>query len=343
VIAMWCTGGRQKTVDRMLWFWLAGACLSALIGVLTKYGIPVFDLSDPYAVAIRRVSGLTYHPNVLAYSCALLIPVATYLAVTTSTLTQRWICIVAIVLLADAILVSGSRGSVLAVMIGMMVWLPNPYKKWIHRRELFVLVTGLISIIAIVFFLLLSDKPFADSSNALSRLFGSVSNIQQSNDARRAASQFAYNGFSAAPIFGQGFDRILFAHNSGLQVLYSGGLVSFAGALIWWGGLGIFWWRLRQLASRYGTHQEVMLLQMFQSIALVAIVNGAVEPILTNRNGYIAFGLMLGLRYSPRLTQVIRNSYFSDGWMNRSKECPQESVVAMANSVAGSVQNSRSI
>lgn len=298
---MWCTRGKQDAIHRALWFWLIGTCLSALIAVLSKYGISVHGLQDESTVFGGRPSGLTYHANVLSYTCALLIPVAIYLAVTARTPLIRWICIGAIGLLSDGILVSGSRASILAVMASGLVWLPNPFKTKVHRSELIILAGGILVIAGIAFYILLSDNPFEDSTNALSRLFGNLNESQRSNDARTRAARIAYDGFSGAPIFGQGFEHIRRAHNSSLQILHSGGIVSFGAVILWWAGMGRNWWRLHLNAMKRMAANEVMMLKMFLSIALVEIVNGAFEPLLTDRNGYIAFGLMLGLLFSPKL------------------------------------------
>ena len=306
VSVMWCTRGHRDLIDRALWFWLAGTCFSALVAVLSKYGVPVSGLQDKTLVYAGRPSGLTYHPNVLSYTCALLIPVAIYLAATRKTIVARGICIAAVALLVDGIFVSGSRATVIAVMVSGLAWVPNPFKPKVHRSELFILSTGALLIVGTIFFILLSDNPFQDSTNVLSRLFGGVNEAEQSNDERTKAAHIAYAGFSASPIFGQGFEHLRRSHNGTLAVLHSSGIIGLAGILIWWGGMSFYWWQLREQAMRCGQTQEIMLCKMFLAIALVEIVNGAFEPLLTDRNGYISIGLMLGLLLSPQFNRQRR-------------------------------------
>lgn len=304
VSIMWCTRGRREAIHKALWFWLLGTCFSALIAVLYKYGVSVSGLQDKSTIFGGRPSGLTYHANVLAYTCALLIPVAIYLAVTARSALARTFCIAATGLLVDGVLVSGSRASVLAVIASGIVWLPNPFKAKVHRSELLILAGGVLAMIGFVFYMLLSDNPFEDSSNALSRLLGNLDSSRQSNDARSNVARLAQEGFSAAPLFGQGFQYIRDAHNNSLQILQSGGLVSLIAVIVWWVGMAAHWWRLRIGAMRQAATEEVMMLKMFLSIALVEIVNGAFAPLLTDRNGYIAFGLMLGLWFSPKFKRT---------------------------------------
>lgn len=311
VVFMWGTTGNKEAVDKMLWFWLAGACLSALVAVLSKYGISVFGLKDQSAIFGQRASGLTYHPNSLAYTCALLIPIATYLTVTTRASLLRWICVAAIGLLVKAIIASGSRSAILAVVVAGLAWLPSPFKNKVRRTELLILAGGVLSLAALVIFLMLSDKPFDDASNALGRLLGNIGRAQQSNDEREIAAQIAYNGFEAAPIFGQGFQYIRVAHNNALQILHSSGLLGFTGAILWWGGVAGTWWRLRSGIRMRGTQHDVFLLRALFSTALVMLVNGAFQPLLTDRNGYISIGLMLGLCLSPKYKQIHPGSNYT--------------------------------
>ncbi|MGH8540009.1 MAG: O-antigen ligase family protein, partial [Stenotrophobium sp.] len=309
VVIMWMTSEDRESIDRMLWFWMAGTCVSALVAILSKYGILVPFLYDKAADFAGRPGGLTFHPNSLSYTCALLVPVAIYLAVTVHAKTARWISIAAIALLVDGILVSGSRGSLLAAFLGSLVWLPNPFKRFMHRSDFIALAVGALTITAVTFFILLSDKPFADPTSALSRLFGQSNQTQLSNDARSRAAENAYAKFEAAPIFGQGFEDIRISHNGGLQILQCSGIVGATGILLWWTGMiGCWLWlRLRGLALKQAVYRELMLLQMFQAIAVIVIVNGTVEPFLTDRNGYFPFGLLLGLWLSARSQQMTQN------------------------------------
>ncbi|MGH8540021.1 MAG: O-antigen ligase family protein [Stenotrophobium sp.] len=304
VIIMWLTSADRESTDRMLWFWLAGTGLSALVAILSKYGILVPFLYDKSTVFAGRPAGLAFHPNSLAYTCALLTPVATYLATTARTRTVRWVCVATTALLFDAILVSGSRGSLLAATLGFTAWLPNPFRRSVHRNDLFILATGVLAIAAVSSSILLSDNPFEDSSSALSRLLDNSVQVQKSNDERSVVAAIAYDKFEAAPIFGQGFEDIRNSHNSGLQILQCGGIVGSTGILLWWIGMIGCWIRLRVQAQREQTHRVLFLSQMFQAIALVVIVNGTVEPFLTDRNGYIPFGLMLGFWLSSQMRQV---------------------------------------
>lgn len=300
IVIMWVTVGRVAAMDRLLWFWLAGGCLSALVGVCAKYGISLFGLKEG-ASAGARISGLTYHPNVLGYACALLLPVGIYLLSTVRSNMARMACIVAIGLLAYAVQLTGSRASLLAALIGSAVWLPNPFRLKMHQSEFFILIAGGLGIVALVFFITLNDKASAKAEDSLSRLFGDIAHVRTSNEARNKQTQIAYDRIQESPIFGKGFyEYTRYAHNTSLQMLQSGGLVGFLGILLWWGGMARCWWQVRNTAL---PHQEFMLLQMIMSITLIVLINGAFEPFLIDRASYIAFGILLGLWLSLRFNQ----------------------------------------
>jgi hypothetical protein len=301
VAIMWGTAGRIKAIDRLLWFWLVGGCISALIGVLGVWGIYILGAKKDIVIA-GRASGLTFHPNVFGYVCAILVPIGIYLLITARNKVAQIFCIFATILLIYAIHLSGSRASILAVMASALVWLPNPFRLKVQRTELAVLITGILCAAGLVFYVVLNDQPFDEANSAFGRLIGNNTAVEKSNEARIGVLSSALDEFENAPFFGKGFlVRARYSHNTYVNLLEAGGLVSITGMLMWWMGMSRCWWQMRRRALLEARRHEFILLLTLISTVLVVIVNSTFEPFLTDRNGYIPFGIILSLWYSMKL------------------------------------------
>ena len=301
IIVMWVSAGQRVFIERLLLFWLAGACLSSLVATLTYYGYSIPGIEDRGAHA-SRPGGLTPHPNLLSYPCALLIHIGIYFSITGKTRLLRLNAYLSIALLLAGIYVSGSRASFLAVAAGGIAWLPNPFRGKLLKTEALFLGILAFSLILFVFYLLLSENLFDDPNNVISRIFGGASDVAGSNASRMNMIERAMSLFYAAPILGHGFEDIRWAHSNLFLILAAGGLVGLLGFVIWWFGILRSCWALRQWGLI--EQDEWMLLQyrLMIAISIVVLVNGAFEPFLTDRNSYIAYGLLLGclLKMRPR-------------------------------------------
>lgn len=303
VAAMWITRGRQQAIDRMLVFWLAGAVLSALVAVFGVYEVSFLGLRDPRDVISGRGSGLAYHPNSLGYASALLLFVTLYLYLTARVVFFRWLCLAGAVLLIWAIQTSGSRGAVLAVAIAALAWFPNPQHGRLTQRQLLILSVGFAGIVALGLYIFLADRPFADVNSALGRMFSKLGDSEQSNSARKEVLRIGYEGFLSSPFVGQGYADIRGVHNFAIQMLYCGGLIGFLGALLWWSGMTAHWLRFRRGVNAGESRSDYLLTRLILSVALVILVVTALQPLMTDRNGYMLFGMLLGLSCANELRQ----------------------------------------
>lgn len=303
---MWIVSGRVDATQRLLWLWLAGASLSAFAAVLDKNGFSLFGWENPASRFGGRAAGITYHPNYVGFSSALLIPVAFYLMTAQRSVFLRLVCVGLIGLLTAALLASGSRGSVLALAAAVVVWMPNPLGQRFTARQVQAMTIGVIAILALSSVLLLfGEQMFGDTTSALSRIFRPLSDTEVSNSIRTEALEIGLNGFWSSPLFGVGYSDIRGVHIAVVQMLYCGGLLAFAAGALWWLGMLDQWQKLRRAMPSL-TPEFAWLPRMFFSVALVVIVNNMTQPLLTDRNGFMCFGLMLGLLNVRLLPKAIR-------------------------------------
>lgn len=304
VASMWITAGRRAPVLRMLWFWLAGAVLSAIVALLDKSGISFLGWENSARNFSGRAAGIAFHPNALGYACALLIPVSIYLAVISRRQVHKYFCIASLGLLIAALLASGSRGSVLAMSLGLLVWIPSPLALRItrgHAKGLVLLGVGLLTVT--LMWLLFGEELLKEPTSALSRLLAQLDDTRRSNDQRTEALAYGLSEFWSAPVFGNGFTNIRRMHNAVVQMLYCGGVIAVAASSIWWLGLFNCWQQLHRHTHLF-LRADTLLSKLFLSVALVVITNNLFQPLLTDRNGYILFGLMLGVVVFPVRTPI---------------------------------------
>ena len=109
-----CTG---RPVYPIAWAWMAGAALSAGVALsdflgLSQIGPEVTGLSH----FSGREAGLATHPNNLGFSCVMTVPVAIHLASK-----RHLLGVGCLALLVCGILLSGSRGSQLGLVLALVL------------------------------------------------------------------------------------------------------------------------------------------------------------------------------------------------------------------------------
>ncbi len=264
--------------------WIGGTVASALVAVLA--GFTPLDLQasltgrefsfDAYRGLAPRETGLAVHPTLLGVSAALVMPVV----LVRMARTDPWRYGGCAVVLALAILVSGSRIAVIATLLaGVLI--------------LSALSTGrarLVGVVAVGGVGLVLSGVGPATLSSVQRLGGTTSS-HASDQERTEALAEGWQVFLDRPISGVGFEAIRGAHNAVLEVLSSGGLIAFLGYLF---GLAI--------VTNAGRHVRAHappgpvrdeLTGLLAAVGVLAFV-GLTTNATLDRFLYLAVGVLLG-------------------------------------------------
>lgn len=194
-------------VRRLLGVWVASAAASGVVSLLS-----VGDISG-------RVSGLTTHPNHLALVSAMAAGVALAFA-TTARGVWRLGSAAAYVVLALAVVESGSRAGLLALLVttAFLAGRASTSRMAVVSSGLLLLLAGGIAVGAVNL----------GEHNAIQRTQGDVTS-ELSDEGRRELLEGNLDRIAANPVVGDGFATALSAHNIYLQVWASAGLLGLGG------------------------------------------------------------------------------------------------------------------
>ena len=294
----WVTDGNLRNIERLLWATLLGSCFPALIAVTSKFGVPFLGYFDEVAARGGRATGLTYHSNVLAYICAINLPVAFYFIKSAKNWLPRSVGVLTLLILSYSIILSGSRSGVLAGIIGLLplvIYFIRTRSSPAGRLAAWLIVVffGYCSLLLLA----TSGAGSFGETSGIQRLFFSSGGTAVADSARLSYLVHAFGEFLDRPFFGYGYEYLKGSHNHLVSILHSGGLI---------GGLGFIlllsWAILTCLTIHFLSHHgvaspgEKLLFTALFSCFLVWFISGALQPVMTERNGYILFGLLLSLK-----------------------------------------------
>jgi hypothetical protein len=215
-----------KYLLRAAYAFAVGTAISSAIAMGDLLGATHLSLSITHIPAVGgRAPGLTLHPNFLAMTCVLSLPVMLYQLIGT-TLRTRLLALAFIVALLLGLYASGSRaGAAVGPATGLLAVIMMPrYRKYLPS---IILLTG--GVAAALFVL----KPSLGHSLLQAvRLGGDTGSAQGSDAARQIIFTQGVNDFQHSPIDGVGLQVAEEAHNVYLQALAAGGVILLAGYLI---------------------------------------------------------------------------------------------------------------
>jgi O-antigen ligase len=271
--------GRTRERCRLLLDLFAlAAAISAVVGLLEVAGLH-FLATRP--IANGRSSGLTIHPNYLAFESALAVPVT----LLWTGRRGRWTIggVLASAALLGGIYSSGSRaaavGGVLAVAI-TVIFVPR-----LRRLAGIVIPLAGVAVVGLL--------AFTDAGTQILhkvRLDPGNPTTVASNTTRNEAAHTALVQFRTRPLEGVGFEVIEDAHNIYLQLLAAGGLITFASFLVYCGGLGRAYVRAR--AGPLRDEATVIVASV-----LVWLVGGVFDNQLIDKFLYVMPGLLVAMAY----------------------------------------------
>jgi O-antigen ligase len=267
-----------RRIERLLDVFVLGAAINAGVGLVDWAGFHV----APIVAGAGRSAGLTIHPNYLALTCTVAIPLALlWIGRGGRWRTAGFGCTG--LLLAGAY-ASGSRVGAVTALLGVLatvIVVPS-------------LRTGLGWTVPAVGIVLLALVFFAgDQILEQIRISGDVGtavNTAGSDSQRSQLAQLAIDQFQARPLSGVGFSVIADAHSIYLQLLAAGGVIAMLSFLTYLGGLAASVWRamagpLRDVAAAAG-------------ISIVMwLINGFIDNQLGDKYLFVIPGLLIALSY----------------------------------------------
>jgi O-antigen ligase len=283
-------GADKAIIEKLLIAWLAGGVFNALVAYASSHGVSVFGFYDKAYAMTGRSMGLSYHSNALGYSAALLIPVTAYFWSRTSYLILHIILLMSLFLLLFALTSSGSRASLLALLFGLL-----PLINLIRRDRwpfIFLALLGLtLAALLFVSALVLFDfeMPAYFKESAISRLLGLTSSAAGSDIGRQSYIERSFALFFDAPLFGAGYWWLRGAHMHILGIMNAGGLFGLSGLILWW--TAVFFAERRVSTST----SNRALWALVVSGLVVWLINGAMQPNLLDREGYLLIGILFAL------------------------------------------------
>jgi hypothetical protein len=270
----------QKRIERLMDLFVLSGAVNGAVAVVDFLGAGI----APYPTVGGRSSGLTIHPNYLALTCTIVLPLAVW-----------WISrggpwrirgFIATTLLLAGTYTSGSRAGAVTAVLGIVLTvaaLPS-----LRRSLRFVLPAGALLLIPLAVF-----TPFGAHILEQVRLGGS--NTSGSDIARAHLAEIASDQFKAQPVQGVGMGVIEDAHNIYLQLLAAGGLIAFASFLTYVGGLA----NSVRLAFRGPLHDPAVAAGLS---VLMWLVNGRFDAQLADKYLYVVPGFLVAIGYVATAT-----------------------------------------
>lgn len=254
--------GGQPLTFRVGACWLAGVSASSVVAVLQANGfargLPLVE--QTLSEFSERYSGLASHPNALAQSAALAVPLAAYYF---HTFSGRWrvVVLLGLATLAMGVDASGSRaGVVVGVAVTVMSVIAIGSLPKIRSWTLpFILAATVLAIV------------YAPSIIANTRLAANDESAAQSNVGRAEAVATGWAHFSQSPFFGTGLGS-WYGELSVLVLLAGGGVALLGAYAVFVGGIcARFNAHRRDFASAAGVLSFIALL------GFALLNNGAFE------------------------------------------------------------------
>jgi hypothetical protein len=234
-----------------------------------------------------RAGGLTVHPNHLAQTVAMAMPVALALHVhpNLGSRVTKWF-LVALLLLGT--LVSGSRAGILGVAVGVL--LSALLGQRATRREIMINVGTIVILFGVVVLLV------ADARSLLvawQRLTGAVS-AEAANRERIDLLRQAFSDLAYRPLLGVGFTKIRGAHDLYLQLWHAGGVLAVSAFGVF--TLGTLGCGVNEYRQRSHAAGNVPLPVALTISMLVWLILGLVQNQVYDRYLYLPAALLLGFR-----------------------------------------------
>jgi hypothetical protein len=282
-------GTTVKRCRLLLDLFVAGAAINGAIGVLGLAGV---NIASSLASGSRS-AGLTLHPNYLALTCVIALPLAMLWFGRSPRFNVAGVLAVAALL--GGIYASGSRAGFPAAIFAIVVTLIAVPR--LRRGLPYLLPVAGIVLVSILLFTSIGHKLLVQLRLA-SASGGAPNTAAASSDYQRSfLANTAWSQIQVRTLTGVGWSQITSAHDIYLELLDSGGAIAMASFLVFIGGM---------LASlRRGLSGPLRNEAMVCGIAIVAwLANGVFDNQVADKYLYLVPGLLLAIGRTTWLRQA---------------------------------------
>jgi O-antigen ligase len=272
----------QRRCRLMMDLWVAGAVINGGVGLLDYMGIHV----GPSPISQNRSAGLTIHPNYLALTCVIALP----MAMVWFGRSRRWnvAAVIAVASLVGGVLASGSRAGFAAAGVAALLTVLIVPK--LRRALPYVLpLVGIVLIVVLLFtsagHKLLVQLRLAHSSST---------STSGSNYQRSLVANVAWTQIKARPFSGVGWSVVTGAHDIYLELLDAGGVIAMTAFLVFVGGMVS---SLRKALSGPLRDEAIVC-----ALGILAwLINGTFDNQVADKYLYLVPGLLLAIARASSL------------------------------------------
>jgi O-antigen ligase len=266
---------------------IVGAAINGAVGLLGLAGFHIFSS----AAFQSRSAGLTIHPNYLALTCVLALPMA-----------MLWFgrsrryniaAVIAVGSLLGGVYASGSRAGFVAAIIAVVV--TTIIVPRLRRGLPILLPLAGVGLVGLLLFtstghkLLVQLRLASDASGANPSTAGS-------NFQRSLLASVAWTQIQARPLVGVGWSQITTAHDIYLELLDSAGIIALASFLVFLGGMVA---SLRRALSGPLRGEAIVC-----AVGILAwLANGVFDNQVGDKYLYVVPGLLLAIGRTSWLLQ----------------------------------------
>lgn len=279
-VSLAVVGVTPKRARLLVDVWAAGAIVNGAEAVLDVAGLHL----GPTAASGGRSAGLTIHPNYLALTCVLALP----MALLWLGRSRKWSYAGGggVLALVGGVAASGSRAGEVAALIAILATLFAVPRLRSQLRVALPLI-GVALVVIIMF--------TKTGSAILHQLrLGGSSDTSGSNYQRSLVNHAAWAQFKARPLEGVGYGVLGGAHDIYLQILDAGGVIGLVSFLTLIGGLAAC---LRSALSGPLRDEAIVC-----AIAILAwLANGIFDNQLADKYLYLVPGLLLAIARATAL------------------------------------------
>jgi hypothetical protein len=262
----------------ILKWWIFGILVSSVVAVLQDNSVPLAFLNLVQTTSLYRFPGLTSHPNSLAQSASLALPVAIYFFAT-SRGASRFIQLIPVCIFVVALYAAGSRAGLgiglAAAVVGAV---------WYLSRSRFMVVLAPTLLVAIAATLMFGGLIFAGTR---------LSSGAADSDAGRAiALQRGFDLFLQSPLWGVGVGSWI-GEAVPLIILTTGGLLLLPAYYAFFLPPLLTFWRLRAADPLY-----IALITSSISLVIFGFLNNGFAE------RYIFWPIVVGAVLAPHVLSL---------------------------------------